>query len=143
MRISPDIAFCPSRFDFPMMSRQRAVRCQDDIAAIQGIRRFIPFGNTQADISPGGFGRSGYVLQILTDDDGLVIIALPVGPFGFGTAADGKAEGQAIGIAWDQRFGKDDELCPIPAGLLDLMDDFLQRRLFIEEYRRNLHDSGA
>lgn len=59
-----------------MMSRQRAVRCQDDIAAIQGIRRFIPFGNTQADISPGGFGRSGYVLQILTDDDGLVIIAL-------------------------------------------------------------------
>ena len=56
-----------------MMSRQRAVRCQDDIATIQGIRRFIPFGNTQADISPGGFGRSGYVLQILTDDDGLVI----------------------------------------------------------------------
>lgn len=88
-----------------MMSRQRAVQCQDDVAAIQRIRHFIPFG--------------------------------------FGLDADGKAEGQAIGIAWDQRFGKDDELCPIPAGLLDLMDDFLQRRLFIEEYRRSLHDSGA
>ena len=125
MGIGPDIAFCPSRLDFPVMGGQCAVRRKDDVAAIQGIRRFVPFGNAQADISPGGLSRSGDVLQVFTDDDGLVVIALPVGPFRFGPAADGKAKGQAIRITWDQRFGKNDELCPLLAGSFDLAGYFL------------------
>ena len=126
-----------------MMSCQGAIRCKDDVAAIEGIRRFIPFGNAQADIGPGCLGRSGYILQVLADDDGLVIIAFPVRPFSIRPAADSKAESQAIGITWDQRLRKNDELCPIPTGFFDLMDDLLQRRLFIEKYRRSLYDSSA
>ena len=125
------------------MGGQCAVRRKDDVAAIQGIRRLVPFGNAQADISPSGLSRSGDVLQVFTDDNGLVIIALPVCPFSIRPAADSKAESQAIGITWDQRLRKDDELCPIPTGFFDLMDDLLQRRLFIEKYRRSLYDSGA
>ena len=125
MGIGPDIPFRPSRLDFPMMSCQSAIRCKDDVAAIEGIRRLVPFRNAQADIGPGGLGRSGYILQVLADDDGLVIIAFPVCPFSIRPAADSKSESQAIGITWDQRLGKNDELCPLLAGSFDLAGYFL------------------
>ncbi len=59
------------------MSRQRAVRRKDDIAAIERVRRLVPFGNAQADISPGGLSRSGDVLQVFTDDNDWAVFGLP------------------------------------------------------------------
>ena len=143
VRIGPDVAFSASRLDFPVMGHELAVRREDDVAAIEGIARRVPLRHAEADIGIGFLGGCGDVGQVFADDDGFVIVALEIGALRVIAAADGEAEGQAVGIAWHERFGKDDELGSIAAGFADLGDDLLQSGVLIKHDGRCLDDSSA
>ena len=80
----------------------------------------------------GFFGSGGNTDRIVRDDDGVVIIDFPVLAAIFITAANGKAEGQPVGIAGDERFRENDELGSVLTGFHDLAHDFVDRSLFVE-----------
>jgi hypothetical protein len=59
------------------------------------------------------------------------------------SAAQGHAEVVSLGVAANERFGKDDELGPLPAGLGGEVCQLLERAGRVEQDRGRLDDRGT
>ena len=107
--LPPDESFCSGRDELAMLAQQRAIRTEEEDAAVEGSAVSFDDADVQQH-SGSGSDLAEPVEGVACELQGAVPVA-PVELMALGGAgADDGTEGQALGVAADEGLGEQDEL---------------------------------
>ena len=142
--ISPDYPLGSGGLELAV-DRQLPLGGEDQIRIVECGGDGVPLADADAHPGsrrPGGLGQA--IRLRSGDQDGVVVVALPVLAALRGAAAHGEAEGHAIGIAGDEQLGEDDQFGAVSGGLGDKIHGLVGTGNLVKQNGGGLdHGDGA
>ena len=143
IRVAPHHALASRGLQLPVV-HHRALGRNENVGIVQRGRHGVPLGDAHGEIDAVPLRRLGEGVRFRAgDENGRVVIALPVPAALLGAAPHGEAEGHAVGIARDEKLRKDDELSAVGGGFVDEAERLGEAGVLVEEHRRSLDDRDA